>query len=278
MKTVMCFLTTLWIFFVTILTNASFRYLTITGSRFVTVKMDGADFTSASTTVAGRTSDLVFKTDFAFASIIDGRLTKAEFQFAAFGKVALKRGHLQQFHCTGCSFLASDLAQSDMSYSMHLPLYQLINSRFVHRPDFSDSNLTNAILHNAYFEEATFAQAIMTRVNATQIRLYLCVFGEANLVNCSLIGSAINESTFLEANLTGCYMTGAKVTDTDFSDAIMVNVDFTFAECHNCVFNRTDLTNINFINTSLDGSVFHNAVVSREQLNQARSLKGVIFL
>lgn len=136
---------------------------------------------------------------------------------------------------TDLSYIGRDKAQlMDANSAENDLTWNLENSKNLEGLDFSNANLSLAVLRGANLKGANLCLAIL---NGTDLR-------DANLQEAILSGSILRDAILQAANLRNAYLLG-----TNLSNAVLSNSDL--SEAH--------LLGANLSHTDFDGTIVNNA-------------------
>ncbi len=164
----------------------------------------------------------------------------------------------------------------------------------LHGADAMDVQLNLATIESANlsdinFNEANFEYSILTNTDFSNSRFRLANFYSAFLENAQFYNSTIWISNLTSTSLTNANFSKSTLNETDFSNAFMEKIKFNNATLINCnltksylfdaVFQGSYLQKCDFTGAILYGADFTDAdltgaIISEEQLSQARSLRG----
>ncbi|WP_061299699.1 pentapeptide repeat-containing protein [Herbidospora cretacea] len=165
--------------------------------------------------------------------------------------------------------------------------------------DFTQKDLTGAILRNASMKEADFTQAHLEyadlqgadltsadlgQLRAKQADLRKAILvdveaGQAEFPNADLTEAIMTRANLTQVTLTNAKLVGADLNEAtlgqvkgrkaDFSGAKMKEATFGQGELQHAVFKGTDLTEAEFTQAELQGADFTGAVIDKASFIQA---------
>ena len=123
--------------------------------------------------------------------------------------MALKAPAIAYRHSPGQDFRGADLADTVLNLGVFVGA------------NFNDANISGI---TAKF--ASFAEATMLRVNASNASFIGANFSRANLAGADFSKAVLKLASFRNSNLTGANFDGADLSGTDFTGAVMAGADF----------------------------------------------------
>lgn len=204
---------------------------------------------------------------------------------ANLGGAFLQGTNLQSANLTRANFSVSKLNMTKFSNSIVSPsTVSLLNSMMgidfmfgmlagmaqIWREDYLQGiNLSHAILKEAdlsgtYLTQVDFHDSYLVKANLQYAELI-----QANLSDAKLIETNLQHAKLIEVNLQGtklieANLQGANLSRTNLQEAVLYGANL----------QEADLTNANLIDTDLSFANLEKAIVTPEQLKQAKSLQG----
>ena len=114
----------------------------------------------------------------------------------------------------------------------------MVGTNLGHMPaegsDFSNADLSGAILHDSRFKQCIFKESLL--------------YG-ADLFSAGLYGCTFSDSTLCRTNLENCYLDDTTFVNTNFEKAILRNTSCVGTTFRNCTFGSTIILNSKFRNS-----------------------------
>ncbi|CAF1252253.1 unnamed protein product [Adineta steineri] len=183
------------------------------------------------------------------------------------------------------TFSHTILDSGDLSFTAHHRTFSCFNHFPNNSINFDSASLVNATLYNAYLVSANFFFANLTFAN---MRLFLCegcIFWKAKLIKADLTSSKFSilsqqntlHLNFREISLREAVAHSATFEIIDFEKSDWSNVQASKIIINNCIFFKAIMVNCSFVNSSIQHSIFENAILNKTDLSYAK-LQNVTFI
>jgi uncharacterized protein YjbI with pentapeptide repeats len=255
------------------------------------IDLSGADFKGVTLAKANLSNANLGEVDLSEADLsqtflMGVSLTKANLSGANLAKANLSGAILQEANLSHATLQEANLSHANLGKAI------------LYRASFNSADLSSADLSNAQMIRANFAKANLSGAILQEAKLYGVILREAILKAADLSNATLG-SGFLEAKFKGTRIALSKFfSEFDFSNFplplplalgfTIVNVDLSglqpiganlmedYAEAD---LSKADLSNANLNHTDLRGVILkkaslREAIVTSEQLKQAKSLEG----
>jgi len=123
--------------------------------------------------------------------------------------------------------------------------------------------------------------AVVQGLDGMRKRILLIFLHESGLINrnaaiVELWGVVFNHSDLRSIDLSNADLHGTPLYGANLSGTLLSGTDLSYCNLRNAIFSGTDLSGVNLRGASLDGAYLKDAILTEEQLAQARSLKGAV--
>jgi uncharacterized protein YjbI with pentapeptide repeats len=147
--------------------------------------------------------------------------------------------------------------------------------------DLNGADLSNVILRGADLSGVDLSGAILEGANLSYAHLEGAILIDADLNRANLSAAALNGAilrlAFLRfAHLNGAILIGTNLEYADLIHAILIGARMNSADLNGTVLSYANLAFVDLSGAILDGTDLQGAIVSLEQLNKAKSLRGTI--
>ena len=139
--------------------------------------------------------------------------------------------------------------------------------------DLAEADLSGAILSKAHLSKASLSNANLIRTNLTNVELREANLSGVDLREANLYHADLRKAILRDANLNGDYPDNNRVAAVSMSEADLGGADLTGANLKEAILLSANLRDAIFNNANLT-----NALVTNEQLEQAKSLAGATML
>lgn len=116
---------------------------------------------------------------------------------------------------------------------------------------FSDIDLGNKKFYGCNFQHCTF-----NGVKSNALRMRMCMFDFSTLINCSLIASNIQFSSFANSNFEQVLFTESDLIDNNFNGLNAIESSFDDSDLYNSRFIRATLDSTSFRNCNIKKTLF----------------------
>ncbi len=151
--------------------------------------------------------------------------------------------------------------------------------------DLSDANLWEANLSDANLSRAFLFRANLNEANLGRANLSRAGLLFANLSRANLIGANLSGTDATDANLSGAYLGGADLFEADLRGTDLSGADLSVSLQSKLMGKLSEtnlvganLTDANLTGANLSGANLVGALVTPEQLDTVKSLKGATML
>ncbi len=170
----------------------------------------------------------------------------------------------------------ADLSGADLGWAslpnVNLSHADLSNANFF-LSNLIEANLSGAILSKAHLSKASLSNANLIRTNLTNVELREANLSGVDLREANLYHADLRKAILRDANLNGDYPDNNRVAAVSMSEADLGGADLTGANLKEAILLSANLRDAIFNNANLT-----NALVTNEQLEQAKSLAGATML
>lgn len=136
--------------------------------------------------------------------------------------------------------------------------------------DFSGSTIRNVNFRNAFMEDAIFTEAELTDLRMENAFLDTASFAVATIRNVSFTSSSLRDANFSDASISECTFDGCRLHGSIFASASLSNADFSRAgKLEHAVFDEAYLLNADLSGRDLSGATFSNADLHLSNLSAA---------
>lgn len=142
--------------------------------------------------------------------------------------------------------------------------------------DLRHIDLTFVILHNADLSFTNLAGANLFLADLAGANLNGTILEKASLFTTNLVGAKLSGADLSEANLRSAKLSGADLSGAILKNAILNEANLKNANLSEAFLVLADLSGADLSGADLSGANLSGATVLPEQLNKAKSLKGVI--
>lgn len=218
--------------------------------------------------------------------VLDDERKKSVLQFIARAKLINRMNPmilLDELTLNQVNFQQIELISVNLS-GIEMEQAQLKNAQ-IFDADLSTANLSAARLLDSRFSYSIFQKTRLAQVNAKNCEFDNCQFLEARLddarfSNCNFQRANFSGAVLQKVNFKGCSLQNASFSKPGAGNksypAIFLSTNFENANLTNAHFSNTNLErNVSFRGAVLDGANFTGARVSKHQLQQAKSAKGI---
>lgn len=126
-----------------------------------------------------------------------------------------------------------------------------LTGAYLPNANFIDTDLRKATLYRAVLTNATFANSLMSSVNAAG----------ADFDGANLVGVDASDADFRRARMTKCWMTGAKMPRADLTQAQFGNADMTKVVLTEAIVCGTDFSAADMTEADIDDVAHDSATV-----------------
>ncbi len=220
-------------------------HLELKGIDFSGADLSGAVLAEADLTTARLSQACLAGADLTRAKLPGAVLTGAKLANAVFVDAEMAGAVLDRVQAAGALFVAADLAGARLTDS-DFPGADFSRGT-LSGTDFSASNLTDAFIEGAVCADATFEEADLTRLRASE---------GTDFSGSSFVKSWGPESIWGKANLAGADFSFARMEGASFMGAILKNADLHAADMKRARFIKADLEGARLVEMNLfEGSM-----------------------
>ena len=242
------------IFQQTILRNASFRGVDLSGSVFTRAKLDLADFSFSS---VRRGESITFER----AKLAGATFDNAHWSSSVFNRSNLTSATFRRFASAASSFDQALLLGTVFEWAM-LP----------------NSSFTGAVLRRVRLVDTQLAKSNLSSMESIEE----CHFLRSNLSMASLVETSIRNSTFTDGQLVRADLRRTRIEQTRFTGTDMQEIDFMKAILDRCTFQGVNMAHCHLLGAALHGTTFFNTNLSNctgltiEQIHQTRWMNSTV--
>ncbi|HID25343.1 MAG TPA: pentapeptide repeat-containing protein [Thermoplasmata archaeon] len=236
------------------LQHADFSNADLTMANLQGVNLENATLQRANLTKAKLNNANLSNADLSTANLEETNLTDSDLCGAGLANTNLHKANL-----TGVEFFTTDLRDADLS---NADLTCSCGSG-----DFTDANLSEAVLKEVEYNHSIFTRARFEKVKGDKSSFYKTDFSNAFFEHASLQYIYAEHIDFCRANLKNVNFHGSELKKVDFTDADLSGADFDQVTLDGAYFCRTNLVDAKNIDTvkGFENTIFINTVVTSEQ-------------
>jgi uncharacterized protein YjbI with pentapeptide repeats len=238
----------------TILRNASFRGVNLSGSVFTRVKLDHADFSFSSV----RQGESI---TFERAKLAEVTFNSVRWYSAIFNRSNLTLAIFRQFE----------------SYT------SLFHEALLHGTVFESTTLLSSIFTGAVLRNVCFLNTQLFGSDWSDSEsIDACYFIRSNLTRAIFVGSSIRNTSFSDGHLLEANLSRTRISEVRFNAMNMIKIDFIGAVLDRCHFDRVHMTYCYLSGASLHGTTWLNTDLSNctgltsEQIRQTHWMNSTV--